>query len=78
MDLSIQEVHYYNDLVSAYKAEQILCPYDDSTFSHILLTSLDKEAKVFFKCVTCDTKFYPGINLIQRIKSYIARTSLNT
>jgi hypothetical protein len=75
MELNIQEVHYYNELSNTFKAEPILCPYDDNSFSHILLTKIDGEEKVYFKCITCDTKFYPGINLIKKIKEYI-KTSL--
>lgn len=71
MELSIQEVHYYNDLANSLKAEPILCPYDENSFSHILLTNIDDEEKVYLKCITCDTKFYPGINLIKKIKEYI-------
>lgn len=71
MEISIQEVHYYNELVKVFKAEPILCPYDESSFSHIILTKIDDEDKVFFQCITCNTKFYPGLNLIKRIKEYI-------
>ena len=78
MDITIQEVHYYNRLAENFQAEPILCPYDDNSFSHIILTKIDDDEKVYFKCITCDSKFYPGINLIQRIKSYIPRISLNT
>lgn len=71
MELNIQEVHYYNELSKNFKVEPILCPYDDSTFAHILMSKIDKEDKIFFDCITCDTKFYPGINLVKRIKDGI-------
>lgn len=68
MKLTIQEVHYYNDLVKIGKALKINCPIDETD---IVISKLDKEDKVFFYCISCKTSFYPGLNTIEKIKHTI-------
>lgn len=68
MELRIQEVHYYNDLVNKGFAEKISCPMDETD---IVISKLDEKNEVFFYCISCKTSFYPGINLIEKIKAYI-------
>jgi DNA primase len=69
MELTIQEVNYYNDLVKNDKATRIECMFgaDDTVVSKV-----DSSDKVFFYCLGCQSSFYPGINLIQKIKGYIS------
>jgi len=69
MDLTIQEVNYYNNLVKNGKALKIECTFgaDD-----IVVSKVDSSDKVFFYCLGCQTSFYPGINLIEKIKGYIS------
>lgn len=69
MELSIQEVHSYLDLVNEGKAERINCPFYETD---IVITKLDENDKVYFYCMSCKTSYYPGINTIQRIKKYLA------
>ena len=69
MDLTIQEVNYYNDLVKNNKALKIECQFDAGD---TLVSKVDSSDKVFFYCLGCQTSFYPGINLIERIKGYIS------
>jgi hypothetical protein len=69
MDLTIQEVTYYNNLVKNNKALRIECQFDKED---IIISKVDSSDKVFFYCLGCHSSFYPGINLIQRIKGYIS------
>jgi hypothetical protein len=69
MDLTIQEVTYYNDLVKNNKALKIECKFDKED---IIISRVDSSDKVFFYCLGCRSSFYPGINLIERIKGYIS------
>lgn len=73
MQISIQEVHYYNDLVNKGLAEKITCPISETD---IVISKLDNENKVYFYCVSCHTSFYPGINMIEKIKAYIQASFL--
>jgi hypothetical protein len=69
MDLTIQEVNYYNNLVKNNKALRIECQFDKED---IIISRVDSSDKVFFYCLGCRSSFYPGINLIERIKGYIS------
>jgi len=69
MELTIQEVTYYNDLVKNNKALKIECKFDKED---IIISRVDSSDKVFFYCLGCRSSFYPGINLIERIKGYIS------
>jgi hypothetical protein len=69
MELTIQEVSYYNDLVKNDKALKIECQFDASD---TIVSKIDSSDKVFFYCLGCQTSFYPGINLIEKIKGYIS------
>jgi hypothetical protein len=69
MELTIQEVSYYNTLVKKNKALKIECQFDAGD---TIVSKVDSSDKVFFYCLGCQTSFYPGINLIERIKGYIS------
>lgn len=69
MELTIQEVTYYNDLVKNNKALKIECQFDKED---TIISKVDSSDKVFFYCLGCKSSFYPGINLIERIKGYIS------
>jgi hypothetical protein len=69
MDLTIQEVNYYNDLVKNNKALKIECQFDSED---TIISRVDSSDRVFFYCLGCRSSFYPGINLVQRIKGYIS------
>jgi hypothetical protein len=68
MDLTIQEVNHYNNLVKNKKALRIECQFDAND---TVVSKVDSSDKVFFYCLGCQTSFYPGINLIEKIKGYI-------
>jgi hypothetical protein len=73
MELSIQEVTLYNSLVKENKAVQILCPFNENEeFPDMVISRVDSSDKVYFYCLSCQTSFYPGINLIEKIKGYIS------
>ena len=69
MDLTIQEVNHYNNLVKNKKALRIECQFDAND---TVVSKVDNSDKVFFYCLGCRSSFYPGINLVQRIKGYIS------
>ena len=69
MDLTIQDVSYYNYLVKNNKALKIECQFDAGD---TVVSKVDSSDKVFFYCLGCQTSFYPGINLIEKIKGYIS------
>ena len=69
MQLTIQEVNHYNNLVKNKKALKIECQFDSND---TVVSKVDSSDKVFFYCLGCQTSFYPGINLIEKIKGYIS------
>lgn len=69
MDLTIQEVNYYSNLVKDGKAKKIECRFDAND---TVVSKVDSDDKVFFYCLGCHTSFYPGIDMIEKIKGYIS------
>ena len=69
MELKIQEVNYYNKLVESGKAKKIECKFDTSD---TVVSKVDSNDNVFFYCLGCHSSFYPGVNLIEKIKGYIS------
>ena len=69
MDLTIQEVHSYNDLVKMGKEEQLqLSGVDNDT---VVIPQLDEFDNVYFLDLASRAKIYPGINVIEKIKAAI-------
>lgn len=68
MELSIQEVTHYNDLVNNGKATKIECKFNKED---TVISKVDSSNNVFFYCLGCQSSFYPGINLVEKIKGYI-------
>ena len=53
--ISIQEVHFYNNLVDVNKLDNlIVCPFvkDD-----IVVSRVDEDDKPYFYCISCKTTF---------------------
>lgn len=69
MEITIQEVNYYNELVKNNKAIKIECQFNKED---TIVSKVDSSDKVFFYCLGCQSSFYPGINLIEKIKGYIS------
>ena len=69
MNLDIKEVNYYSELVKNNKVPKIECKLnkDDTVVSRV-----DEDDKVYFYCISCRSSFYPGLNMIEKIKSYIS------
>jgi hypothetical protein len=65
--ISIQEVHFYNQLAEKGIVKKITCPFNEDD---IVITKFDND-KVYFNCITCNSTFYPGINVIENIKTSI-------
>lgn len=69
MELTIQEVHTYNNLVKEGKITPFKIPGagDDS----ILLPNLDDDGKVYLHDITEGIKIYPGVNTIEKMRNAI-------
>ena len=73
MELTIQEVNLYNNLVKDKKALQILCPFNENKeFPDMVISRMDSSDKVYFYCLSCQSSFYPGIDMMEKIKGYIS------
>jgi hypothetical protein len=73
MEVTIKEINFYNSLVEKGRALPIYCPFDkEENFKDIIIAKVDENDKVCFYCLSCKSTFYPGINLIQKIKGYIS------
>lgn len=69
MELNIKEVHTYNDLVNSGRAEKLKLPgVDDDA---IVVPRIDDLDKVYFYDVVSESKIYPGISTIEKIKKTI-------
>jgi Trk K+ transport system NAD-binding subunit len=66
--LSVQEITFYNDLVEKNIAGKINCPFDAND---VVVTKVNDENEVYFKCLGCDTVFYPGLKVEKIIKNTI-------
>jgi hypothetical protein len=72
MELTIQEVHTYNNLVNEGKVEPLkFAGMGESEFDSVLLPALDQDGKVYLHDVSDQIKIYPGINTIEKIKKAI-------
>lgn len=71
--LSIQQVAYYKKLVDEKKAPPISCPFDKGKSDHIIISKVDKDYKVYFKCLDCESSFRLGINAERKILKAIEK-----
>ena len=72
MELTMQEVHSYNDLVKQGKAEPLeFVGCDTSEFGGLVIPRLDENDRVYFYDLASDVHVYPGINTIEKIKKTI-------
>ena len=72
MELTIQEVHYYNDLVKEGIEEPLDLPgCDTSEFGGLVIPRLDEDDRVYFYDLASGVSVYPGINTIEKIKKAI-------
>jgi len=69
MELTIQEVHSYNNLVKAGIVPELkLSGVDDDT---VVIPQLDELGQVYFLDLASRAKVYPGKNTIEKIKKAI-------
>lgn len=74
--LSMKEIHFYNKLVEKGLAKPLECSFNaERVGNHIIMPELDKDDDLFFICLTCNSKFKPGINTAEVIKSNIKKYS---
>jgi hypothetical protein len=72
--LSIQEITYYIKLSEQRLVSPIQCPFnEENVLEHMLLPKVDENGKVFFKCLSCNTNFEPGLNAEKIIKKSIEK-----
>lgn len=69
MELTIQEVHTYNDLVKQGKVDKLVLTGVNN--DAILITKVDENDKIYFLDLESRIKIYPGINTIEKIKNAI-------
>jgi hypothetical protein len=74
MLLSAKEVHFYNDLSNQGLVKKITCPFGEND---VIVTKVNELDEVYFECITCDSSFNPGINIIQNIKLSIDKFKSN-
>jgi hypothetical protein len=72
MKLTIQEIHYYNKLVTKNKIENyILCPFNPKD---IVVLKVNEDYEPLFECISCDSIFklndYAKINIKSIIDKY--------
>ena len=74
MDLTIQQVHTYYNLVNSGKAPQLeFSGVDTSPGGSFIIPQLDENDKVYFYDTLSKTKIYPGENTIKKIQDTIAK-----
>lgn len=71
--LSIQHVAFYKKLIEEEKAPPINCPFDKKNNEHIVMSKVDKDYKVYFKCLDCNSSFRLGINAERKILKAIEK-----
>lgn len=69
MELTIQEVHTYNDLVNEGKITPI--SFATAGRDSILLPAIDQDGKVYLEDSSEGMKIYPGLSTIEKIKEAI-------
>ena len=75
MDLTMHEVHYYNDLVKKGIAQKLVFPgVDDDA---IVIPGIDQEDRVYFLDLSSKLKIYPGVNTIEKIKKTLDNQKKN-
>jgi uncharacterized protein YbaR (Trm112 family) len=66
--ISIQEIHFYNNLVNNNKVKNlIVCPISSSD---IVVTRVDEDDRPYFYCISCKTVF----RLTDEVKKIITLT----
>lgn len=75
MELTIQEVHSYNDLVKSGLADPL--PLTGVNSDDIVIPKLDENDKVYFLDLSSRVKIYPGINIIEKIRKAIDNQKKN-
>ena len=77
MELTIQEVHTYNNLVNEGKAEPLNLPgCDTSEFGGLVIPRLDENDRVYFYDLASDVHVYPGINTVEKIRKAIDKVKI--
>lgn len=71
--LSIQHIAFYKKLVDEKKANPINCPFDKKATEHIIISKVDKEYRVYFKCLDCNSSFRLGLNAERKILKAIEK-----
>jgi hypothetical protein len=68
MEITMHLIHTYNELVKRGLAKPITCPFSySSEYPDVMLTELNSDGKVVFRCIACNTVVRPGINTAQEV-----------
>ena len=77
MNITIQEVHTYNNLVKAGVEEPLELPgCDTSEFGGLVMPRLDEDDRVYFYDLASGVSVYPGINTVEKIKKAIDKVKI--
>jgi len=77
MELTIQEVHSYNDLVKEGIEKPLDLPgCDTSEFGGLVMPRLDEDDRVYFYDLASGVSVYPGINTVEKIKKAIDKVKI--
>jgi len=68
MDITIQDVHTYLNMVRAGTADPIVLSNSDST---LIIPALDKDEKVYFRDLSEGINIYPSLDTIKIIRKTI-------
>lgn len=68
MNLSIQEINFYNQLSDKGLTEKVECVFDSRD---IMTTRVDEDNNPYFYCISCNTKYDIGKNTQEKIKKTI-------
>lgn len=69
--LSIQEVHYFTRLADKKLVDPIKCPTARYDETHFIISKVDDDLRVFFRCVDCSSDFRLGLRSEINIKNTI-------
>ena len=64
--ITIQEIHQYNNLCNSGLAKHFSCGKDKDHPN--LVSGVSEENVIFFYCLACNYKLFPGNKTIKKIK----------
>ena len=69
--ITIQELHRYQRMVDLDILPPIVCRVNE--LDGTMVPWLDEKEEPCFWCMACDSKYYPGLNQVQLIRSLLGQ-----